>query len=148
VIEEITPEIHFPVPAFIPETYVEDTTERLGLYRRLSFCRSDEEVERIREELGDRFGKIPEEVVHLFEVIKVKILLTKLSIKKFDVSSTQLALTFDQATCVTPQRVVELIQKGGGRHRLTPDSKLLIQGWPGLKKDPLGEAKKLLQALA
>jgi transcription-repair coupling factor (superfamily II helicase) len=148
VIEEITPEIHFPLPAFIPETYVDDTTERLSLYRRLSFCRSDEEVERIREELVDRFGRIPEETIHLFEVIKVKILLTRLSIKKFDVSPDQVALAFDEATSVTPQRVLELIQQGGGRHRLTPDSRLLLQGWPALKKDPLGEAKKLLQALA
>ena len=57
--EEITPEIHFHLPAFIPEAYVEDPGERLSLYRRLSLSRSDEEVETIREELVDRFGKIP-----------------------------------------------------------------------------------------
>ena len=148
VVEEITPEIHFHLPAFIPEFYVEGPAERLSLYRRLSFSRSDDEVERIREEMVDRFGRIPMEVDHLLEVIKVKILLTKLSIRKFEETPSQLVLTFDKATRVSPQRVVELVHRGKGKYRLTPDSKLIVEGWPEVKKDPFGSAKKLLQALA
>jgi transcription-repair coupling factor (superfamily II helicase) len=148
VVEEITPEIHFHLPAFIPESYVEDPAERLSLYRRFSFCRSDEEVDTIREEMVDRFGKIPEEVVHLLEVIKVKILLTQLSIKKFEETPSQMVLTFDETTRVPPQRVVALVHRGEGRYRLTPDSKLVMEGGPEVKKDPFGAARKLLQALA
>ena len=148
VVEEITPEIHFHLPAFIPESYVEDPAERLSLYRRLSFCRSDEEVDTIREEMVDRFGKIPEEVVHLLEVIKVKILLTQLSIKKFEETPSQIVLTFAETTRVPPQRVVALVHRGKGRYRLTPDSKLVMEGGPEVKKDPFGAARKLLQALA
>lgn len=146
VIEEITPEIHFHLPAFIPESYVEDQRERLNFYRRLSFCRSDESVEMIREELIDRFGRIPIEVDRLLEVIKVKIILTKLSIQKFEETPSQLVLTFDEKTRVSPQKVLDLINLGEGRYRLTPDSRLIIQ-WPELKKDPFGETRKLLQAL-
>jgi transcription-repair coupling factor (superfamily II helicase) len=148
VVEEITPEIHFHLPAFIPEFYVEDPAERLRLYRRLSLCRSDEEVETTREELADRFGRIPEEVGHLLEVIKVKILLTKLSIKKFEETPSQIVLTFDETTRVPPQTVVAFVHQEEGRYRLTPDSKLVIEGWPDVKKDPFGAARKLLQALA
>jgi transcription-repair coupling factor (superfamily II helicase) len=148
VTEEITPEIHFRLPAFIPESYVEDPAERLSLYRRLSLCRSDEEVEVLREEMVDRFGRMPMELSHLLEVIKVKILLTRLSISKFEETPSHWVLTFDKATRVSPQRVVELIHWGKGKYRLTPDSKLIIEGWPEAKKDPFGAAKKLLQALA
>ncbi|MDP3016111.1 MAG: transcription-repair coupling factor, partial [Deltaproteobacteria bacterium] len=148
VIEEITPEIHFHLPAFIPEKYVEDSEERLRLYRRLSHSRSDEAVEMIREELTDRFGKIPAEAAHLFEVIKVKILLTKLSIRKFEETPSQMVLTFDETTRISPQRVVEWVQQGEGRYRLTPDSMLVVEGWPGMKKNPFEAARKLLQALA
>jgi transcription-repair coupling factor (superfamily II helicase) len=111
VIEETTPEIHFRLPAYIPETYVEDPEERLRFYRRLSLTRSDGEVEMIREELLDRFGKIPMEVDHLLEVIKIKILLTRLSIKKFEVTPSQLILVFDEATQVSPQKVLELVHR-------------------------------------
>jgi transcription-repair coupling factor (superfamily II helicase) len=148
VVEEITPEIRFHLPAFIPEFYVEDPAERLGLYRRLSLSRSDEEVVMIRDEMVDRFGKMPMEVDHLLEVIKVKILLTRLSIRRFEETPSQLVLTFDQATRVSPQRVVELVHRGKGKYRLTPESKLIVEAWPEVKKDPFGAAKKLLQALA
>jgi len=148
VIEEITPEIHFHLPAFIPEAYVEDPGERLSLYRRLSLSRSDEEVEMIREELIDRFGKIPKEVNHLLEVIKVKILLTRLSIKRFEETPSQFVLTFDESTKVSPHRVVDFVRQGKGKYRFTPDSKLVIEGWPDVRQDPFGAAKKLLQALA
>jgi transcription-repair coupling factor (superfamily II helicase) len=148
VVEEITPEIHFHLPAFIPEAYVEDPGERLNLYRRLSLSRSDEEVERIRGELIDRFGKNPKEVDHLLEVIKVKILLTRLSIKKLEETPSQFVLTFDEGTPVSPQKVVDFVHQGGGKYRFTPDSKLVIEEWPGARQDPFGAAKKLLQALA
>ncbi len=148
VVEEITPEIHFHLPAFIPESYVGDTEERLSLYRRLSLSRSEEDIERIREELLDRFGQPPLEVVHLLEVIKIKLILTRLRIKKIEETPSQLVLTFDETTLVSPQRVLNLINQGKGRYRLTPDSKLVIEEWEDLKKDPFGETRKLLQAMA
>jgi transcription-repair coupling factor (superfamily II helicase) len=148
VVEEITPEIHFHLPAFIPEAYLEDPGERLRFYRRLSLSRSEGEVEIIREELIDRFGKIPKEVDHLLEVIKVKILLTRLSIKKFEETPSQFVLTFDESTRVSPQRVVDFVHQGEGKYRFTPDSKLVIEGWPDVRRDPFGAAKKLLQALS
>ncbi len=148
IVEEITPEIHFHLPAFIPEAYVDDPGERLSLYRKLSLSRSDEEVERTRDELIDRFGKIPMEVDHLLEVIKVKILLTGMAIKKYEETPSQIVLTFDESTRVSPQRVVDFVHQGEGKYRFTPDSKLVIEGWPDARRDPFGAAKKLLQALA
>jgi transcription-repair coupling factor (superfamily II helicase) len=148
VIEEITPEIHFHLPAFIPENYVEEPAERLSLYRRLSFSRSDEDVEKIRQELTDRFGKIPEEAENLIEVIHVKILLTRLSIRKFEETPSSLVITFDETTKVSPEKVLDLVRRGKGRYRLTPDSRLVVDGWRDTKKDPFGAAKDLLQALA
>ena len=148
VVEEITPEIHLRVPAFIPETYVEDPSERLSLYRRLSLCRSDEEVDEIGAELRDRFGRIPEEVLHLLEIIKIKILLMKLAVKKLEETPEQIILTFHESTRVSPQKILEWIERGGERCRLTPDSKLILPRNPEMRRDPFGSTKRLLQALA
>ena len=148
VSEEVTPEIQFHLPAFIPEDYVEDAAERLSLYRRLSLSHSDEEAEGIREELADRFGRIPVEAENLLEVIKVKILLTRLAIAKFEVTPSQMVVTFHEKTKASPQKLVELLHRGKGRYRLTPESKLLAEGGIELKQDPFGTAKRLLQALS
>jgi len=87
-------------------------------------------------------------VENLLEVIKVKILLTRLSIKKFEETPSQFVLTFDESTQVSPQKVLNFIHQREGKSRLTPDSKLIVEGWPDMRKDPFGAAKSLLQALA
>jgi len=148
MVEEITPEIQFHLPAFIPETYVEDPGERLSLYRRLSLSRSDEEVERLREEWVDRFGRIPEEAGRLLEVIKVKILLSRLAIKKLEQRPSHMVLTFDGNTRVSPGKIVELVRHGEGLYQFTPDSRLIVEGSPDLRERPFEVAKGLLQALA
>ncbi len=147
ITEEITPEIRFHPPAFIPEMYVRDSMERLNLYRRLSLSRSNEEVEGIQEELTDRFGRIPLETLHLLDVIKVKILLTKLSIKKLEQTPEQIILTFDESTRVSPQKIVAMVRQGKEQYRLTPDSKLIIRSGPEVRKDPFEATQKLLQGL-
>ena len=57
-----------------------------------------------------------------------------------------MVLTFDESTRVSPQRVVDFVHQGEGKYRFTPDSKLVIEGWPGVRQNPFGAAKKLLQA--
>jgi hypothetical protein len=71
-----------------------------------------------------------------------------LAIKKLEERPSQMVLTFDQATKVSPQKLVELVHRGEGRYQLTPDSRLIMEGSPDLRQDPFGAAKKLLQALA
>lgn len=148
-IEEITPEIHMRLSAFIPEYYIEDSMERLNIYRRLSFSKSNDDVESIREELIDRFGPLPEEVENLLEVIKIKVILTRLAIKKLEENESQLILTFHESTSVCPDRIMNLIQNDkNARYRFTPDYRLIIQDLPEISKDPIGTAKKVLQALS
>lgn len=51
--------------ALLPESYVTNHLERLGLYRRISDAADGEALQEIREELVDRFGPVPVEVEHL-----------------------------------------------------------------------------------
>src|SRR5207344_1522419 len=46
----------------IPESYVPETHQRLGLYKRLSEVRVPAEIEALRAEIRDRFGPLPAEV--------------------------------------------------------------------------------------
>ncbi|MGE5237256.1 MAG: transcription-repair coupling factor [Chloroflexota bacterium] len=81
-VEEVDPQIRLDVAAFIPETYVPDVTLRLSLYRRLSSARTLDALSGLKEELLDRFGRIPEEVENLFHVIKMRTLARQLYIEK------------------------------------------------------------------
>ena len=63
-IDEWSPQIQIGVSSKIPENYIEDVSLRLSMYRRIAVLKSDEEIEIIKQELVDRFGNLPKEVIH------------------------------------------------------------------------------------
>jgi len=75
--EPITPhrEIIFDlkVEAYIPESYITDEKQRIAIYRRMNNLRSRTDVEELRKELIDRFGKTPEKLEKLFNLLQLKV---------------------------------------------------------------------------
>jgi len=76
--EETEPEpemkIELPVDAHLPVTYVESERLRLEMYKRLASVRSEADLDAVREELTDRYGTPPPEVVALIEVARFRLL--------------------------------------------------------------------------
>ena len=58
--------------ALIPDTYVENISERIRLYRELDNIGGEPELERFEKELKDRFGEIPVPVAGLMEIVRVR----------------------------------------------------------------------------
>jgi transcription-repair coupling factor (superfamily II helicase) len=59
--------------ALIPETYVPHDVERLAIYRRLYGLETPAQLQEVMEELRDRFGAPPQEVVALFGAVRVRL---------------------------------------------------------------------------
>jgi transcription-repair coupling factor (superfamily II helicase) len=70
----ITTKIETDVPAFIPDTYVEDEKQRVIFYKKLVEARKLDEVAELERELLDRFGRIPAEGLNLLEFQRLRIL--------------------------------------------------------------------------
>ena len=64
--------IDLTVDAHIPESYVESLTLRLDVYRRIADIRSVEDSEDVKDELWDRFGKIPKAVNGLIDIALIR----------------------------------------------------------------------------
>ena len=58
--------------AHIPEKYITSMQQRIAVYRRIAGIRIDEDVLDVTDELIDRFGDVPEDVVDLMEVALLK----------------------------------------------------------------------------
>jgi transcription-repair coupling factor (superfamily II helicase) len=82
IVEKVDPQIKLKTSAYIPEYYIEDITVRLGFYRRFSSLNTNDELDDLRDELIDRFGKLPEEVENLIHVIRIKMLASHIYIQK------------------------------------------------------------------
>ena len=66
--------IDYDGPALLPADYIDDGDIRYDFYRRLSAAEKVEEVDRLGEELLDRFGVLPERARNLLELTRLKIL--------------------------------------------------------------------------
>ncbi len=66
--------IDIPLSAYLPDDFVPDTQLRLRLYRRMARVASRDDVDGLQEELVDRFGQLPEPVVGLLDVLRVRVL--------------------------------------------------------------------------
>ncbi len=64
--------LRLPIDARIPSTYLYDQAERFALYRRLIAMKNLDELEALKTEMRDRFGKPPIEVMNLFEVLHLR----------------------------------------------------------------------------
>ncbi len=58
--------------AYLPESYAPDLRSRVELYRHLTACRTEAELETARRDMEDRFGKPPLEVENFLHVLRVK----------------------------------------------------------------------------
>ena len=106
----VATEVNLHSPALLPETYCGDVHERLVIYKRLANCNTDEELERLTEELVDRFGPLPEATRVLLECHKLRIQGAPLGVQKIDASAGGIVVQFVPQPPVDPRRVLALVQ--------------------------------------
>ena len=60
--------IDLSVNAYIPSTYVRNESQKLSLYKRISFIENEEQRDDMIDELQDRYGNIPPSLLRLLDV--------------------------------------------------------------------------------
>lgn len=103
-------EINLHQPALLPETYCADVHERLILYKRLSNCKTVDEITALSEELIDRFGALPDPARTLLESHKLRLTAKPLGIMRLDATPDGLTLQFMKNPPVDPVKILHLVQ--------------------------------------
>ena len=68
--------------ALIPDTYIDVTAEKIRIYKELDSLTSEKEIKQMKVRLSDRFGEIPEELMRLFDIVRIRQLGQKLGFEK------------------------------------------------------------------
>lgn len=78
----------------IPDEYVESITERLSLYTRLDNCETPEDLQKMKDEMTDRFGPVPPQVEDLFITVHCRKLAVDLGFEKMSLKENILRCYF------------------------------------------------------
>ena len=91
---EIETRVEIEEDAYLPEEYIPLADERVDFYRRLVRATDPREVEEIREELRDRFGRLPEPALNLLAYVNLKLLGSRLGLERIQVKGQRLLAWF------------------------------------------------------
>jgi transcription-repair coupling factor (superfamily II helicase) len=105
----------------LPSDYVPEVHQRLSLYKRVSQVRGADEIERLREELRDRYGPLPAAADRLLTYAALRLRAEALGILQADLAGPTLHIRFGADGPLPPAALVDLV-------RSTPGASLTPQG--------------------
>ena len=66
----------------IPDNYVASVNERLSLYKEINNTENEKDINNFSIKIKDRFGKIPDEVENLFNILRLKWIAKKIGFER------------------------------------------------------------------
>jgi transcription-repair coupling factor (superfamily II helicase) len=81
------------VSAFLPRSYINDTTLRIQAYRRIAEITTTKQLDQLIKEWRDRFGPFPEAVENLIVLTRIKLAAAGQGITRVETRDDKLMLT-------------------------------------------------------
>jgi transcription-repair coupling factor (superfamily II helicase) len=125
-----SPTINLGTSVLIPESYVEDLGVRMSLYRRLADLQDNAEVESFAAELIDRFGKIPDEVENLMDIVRIKQLCRIANVDKVEAGPKGAVIGFHKDSPPNLPGLMQWLTQARGTIKLRADQKIVaVRAW-------------------
>ena len=77
-----------------PDSFVPDGSERILLYRELDSMEREQDIQRFRDRLQDRFGKIPKQADELIRLVTLRRMGRELGVEKIYLKAGRMSLFF------------------------------------------------------
>ena len=79
---------------YFPDNYVPGSSERMMLYRELENISNDEELEKFKQDMNDRFGEMPHEGLELLNIVPLRRLGRHLGCEKIILKQGRMQMQF------------------------------------------------------
>ncbi len=112
---ELETRIDVRADAFLPENYVRGDLQRMEIYKRIALIRNRVDREDVIEELIDRFGEPPEQVMCLVDIAHLRSLCSRLGVNRVTGAPGKLVFRLDADYMPDINRLYHALQAGGDR---------------------------------
>ena len=140
--QEITIDIN--VSSYIPDSYIENSSQKIEVYQNIALCRNKEDIENTKNDIIDRFGKMPREVENLLEIARIKEICNQKGIIKITQRNNNIIFTFANNESFD-MPIDELIKQYGDRIKFSPGKEPYITYKLEDQSDILEEIKQFLK---
>ena len=119
ILEEQDIQIDLNISSYIPEEYIENSSQKIEIYQNIALCRTDEDIQNVTDEIIDRYGSIPKELENLLQIAKIKQLGRKANILKISQKRDGIIFLYDMNN-FNIEIVNKLVKKYGNKVRFSP----------------------------
>ena len=95
VTEEIDVQIDINISSYIPDDYIENSSQKIEVYQNIALARNEDDILNVIDEIIDRYGAIPEEVNNLLEITRIKEFAKKAFVTKIIQRRESVVFNFD-----------------------------------------------------
>ena len=141
---EPDPVLEVDIDAYIPDGYIDNPRYKLELYRRFADMQYKDR-EDFMDEIIDRFGNPPEQVVALWKVAIIRSMCREIKITGIVAKQAEIRITFAEHTLTDPEGIMAVIKENGPyiKFRSGTQSQLILKTTK-LKTDSLSWLEKTL----
>ena len=140
--EDIDVAIDINVSSYIPDSYIENGSQKIEVYQNIALCSSDEDIKNIEEDILDRFGKMPKEVNNLLEIARIKGMCKNLGITKINQKQSSIVFNFNPETFIMD--IDSIVKKYKNRVKFSPAREPYITYRLGNQDNVLNEILEFL----
>jgi transcription-repair coupling factor (superfamily II helicase) len=97
----------------IDDSYIPDMNQRLTVYRRMAAVRTEAELDRLLDEVRDRYGAPPDSVLNLADYASIRLLADNLRAESVDREGHLVVLKFRPDARLDPAWLLRVVQTRG-----------------------------------
>lgn len=117
--EEQDIQIDIAVSSYIPDEYIDDSSQKIEIYQNIALARTQEDIQNVIDEIIDRYGIMPKEVENLIEIAKIKNLARKVGITKILEKKDGIVFIYDSQKFNT-EAISKLVEKYASKLKFSP----------------------------
>ncbi len=145
-LENYEANIVIPHDYYIPDTMVTDTRQKMEIYKKMSRCKTRVDLESLKKEMEDRFGRLDELMENIFFLEMIRVLSGEARFDRVEKKEDVYMVTVSPETKMNLKVFQELLQSDP-RIRLYPEDPRIFSIKPYNRKNELRELSSILEYL-
>jgi transcription-repair coupling factor (superfamily II helicase) len=135
--DEVRANVNLRVDLRIDDEFIPDMNQRLTVYRRFAAVRTDAELDRLMDEVRDRYGNPPDSVRNLAEYAAIRLMADRIGVESIDREAQTVVLKFRPEAKLDPQWLFRVVQQRGDVILVPPGTlKLDLRAVPAESRRP------------
>ena len=118
--DDVRAAVNLRVDLRIDEAYIPDVNQRLTVYRRVAAVRNEADLDRIMDEVRDRYGPPPDSVLNLAQYAAIRLMADRIRLESLDRDGHVVVLKFRPDAKLDPAWLLRVIQTRGDVTLLPP----------------------------